>query len=147
MRRLVAIVITALLAPVSAWATEFREVAVNAAVLYDGPSARAARLFIVARGTPLEVLSTVGDWVKIRDYTGDVLWVARAELAPARHVVVSRPLASVRLAPTDLGALLFQAERGVLLRVLDEPAPPGWLKVAHADGAAGFVSALEVWGR
>jgi SH3-like domain-containing protein len=147
MRRLAAVALTALLAPSSLLAAEFREVAVNAAVLYDGPSARAARLFIVPRATPLEVLSTVGDWIKVRDYAGDVLWIARADLAPARHVVVSRALASVRLAPIDVGELLFQAERGVLLRVVDEPAPPGWLKVAHRDDAMGFVSVLEVWGR
>ncbi|RPH67369.1 MAG: hypothetical protein EHM83_01690 [Burkholderiales bacterium] len=124
----------------------FREVASPAAVLYDGPSERARKLFIVVRGTPLEVLSTLNQWVKVRDMSGDVLWVERGELGDARHVVAST-LAAVRRSPRINGELVVQIDRGVLLEVLDASAPAGWLRVRHRDGATGFVSAGEVWGR
>jgi len=148
MRALAALACAALLAPaLPALAQEFREVGAAAAVLYDGPSERARKRFIVVRGTPLEVVSSLGAWTKVRDFAGDVLWIPQAELAAARNVVVSRALASVRKTAGSVGELVFQAERGVLLEVVDEPAPSGWLRVRHRDGAAGFVSVDEVWGR
>lgn len=124
----------------------YREVASPAAVLYDGPSERAGKLFIVVRGTPLEVVSTLNQWVKVRDMSGDVLWVQRSDLGDARHVVAST-LASVRSRPQVNGELVVQVDRGVLLEVVDASAPAGWLRVRHRDGATGFVSADEVWGR
>ncbi len=128
-------------------AAEYRGVAVDAAVHYDGPSERAQKRFVVVRGTPLEVLSTLNPWVKVRDVDGDVLWIRAAELTEPRFVVVSRALASVRRSPSAVGELLFQAERGVLLEVVDGSAPAGWLNVRHPDGTQGFVSASDVFGR
>lgn len=129
-----------------AWSAEFREVASAAAVLYDGPSDRARKLFIVSRGTPLEVVSTVDRWIKVRDHMGDVLWIERGDLAESRHVVANT-LAAVRRAPQENAQLVLQVERGVLLEVVDGEAAPGWLRVRHRDGAAGFVDVREIWGR
>lgn len=125
---------------------QFREVASPAAVLYDGPSERARKLFIAVRGTPLEVLSTLNQWVKVRDQSGDVLWAHRNDLGDPRHVVANT-LAAVRRSPQVNGELVVQVDRGVLLEVVDASAPAGWLRVRHRDGASGFVSAGEVWGR
>ncbi len=132
--------------PARAQEAQYREVAGAAAILYDGPSDRARKLFIVVRGTPLELLSTLNQWVKVRDASGDVLWVHRGDLAESRHVVAST-LAAIRRTAQPNGELVVQVERGVLLEVLDASAPAGWLRVRHRDGATGFVSAGEVWGR
>jgi len=132
--------------PARAQEAQYREVASAAAILYDGPSDRARKLFIVVRGTPLELVSTLNQWVKVRDVTGDVLWVHRSDLAESRHVVAST-LAAIRRTAQVNGELVVQVERGVLLEVLDASAPAGWLRVRHRDGATGFVSAGEVWGR
>ncbi|MGD9942652.1 MAG: SH3 domain-containing protein [Burkholderiaceae bacterium] len=130
----------------AATAAEFRGVAGSAAILYDGPSERARKLFIVVQGTPLEIISTINQWVKVRDQSGDVLWIARADLGESRHVVANT-LASIRRSPQTTGELVVQVDRGVLLEVVDAQAAPGWLRVRHADGAAGFVAAAEIWGR
>ena len=132
--------------PAHAQDAQFREVSAPAAVLYDGPSDRARKLFIVVRGTPLEVLATLNQWGKVRDQSGDVLVAQRGDLGAARHVVANT-LAAVRRSPQVNGDLVVQVERGVLLEVLDASAPAGWLRVRHRDGASGFVSAAEVWGR
>lgn len=132
--------------PATASSAQFREVTSAAAILYDGPSERAGKLFIAVRGTPLELVSTLNEWVKVRDLAGDVLWVQRGELGEARHVLANT-LASVRRRAQVNGELLVQVERGVLLEVLDASAPAGWLRVRHRDGITGFVSAGEVWGR
>ncbi len=124
----------------------YLEVASAAAILYDGPSDRARKLFIVVRGTPLEQLSTLNQWVKVRDITGDVSWVHRSDLGASRHVVAST-VAAIRRTAQPNGELVVQVDRGVLLEVLDASAPAGWLRVRHRGGATGFVSAGEVWGR
>ena len=55
---------------------------------------------------------------------------------------------TVRSAPNDFAASVFQVNRGVLL----EPAEPaeidanGWVKVRHSDGQSGYIKAAEVWG-
>lgn len=122
------------------------EVASAAAVLYDAPSERARKLFIVVRGTPLEQVAVINKWVKVRDQGGDVLWIERGDLGPARHVVAAT-LAALRRTPQAGGELIAQVERGVLLEVIDANAPAGWLHVRHRDGSAGYVAAAETWGR
>ena len=124
----------------------YREITSPAAILYDGPSARARKLFIVVRGTPLEWLSALNQWVKVCDMSGDVLWVHRDDLGESRHVVAST-LAALRRTAQPNGELVVQVERGVLLEVVGAGAPAGWLRVRHRGGASGFVSADEVWGR
>ena len=126
-------------------AAEFRSVGVAAAVLFDSPSAKGKKLFVAPRGMPLEILSVVNNWVKVRDAAGDVLWIERAELV-AQRTVVAVSTAMVRSSPQDSATIVFQAERGVLLD-LTEPAPAGgWVKVKHRDGSLGFVKTAEVWG-
>ncbi|HEY0877610.1 MAG TPA: SH3 domain-containing protein [Zeimonas sp.] len=127
-------------------AAEFREVTSAAGVLYDGPSEHARKLFLVPRGTPLEVVSSVAGWAKVRDLSGDVLWIERGALGEPRHVVANT-LAAVRRAPQGNAELVVQVERGVLLEVVGGEAPTGWVHVRHRDGPTGYVQSVEVWGR
>lgn len=142
---LYALLASSLLVAGGAHAAEFRSVGVAAAVLWDGPSAKGKKLFAAPRGMPLEVLSVVNNWVKVRDAAGDVLWVERAELSAQRTVVVTTN-AIVRSSPQDNATIVFQAERGVVLDLSDPAVANGWAKVKHRDGSLGFVKAAEVWG-
>ncbi len=141
------LVAAALLVPAAAALAEIRGVAAPA-VLYDGPSKQARKLFAAPRGMPLEVISTLGQWVKVRDVAGDVVWIERADLGERRSVVTSA-LATVRREPQDAAAVVLQADRGVLLELADPAAgesPAGWVRVRHREGGAGFVRVTEVWG-
>ncbi len=142
----VAAIVAGAASPGVAGAAEFREVTSAAGVLYDGPSEHARKLFLVPRGTPLELVSSVPGWVKVRDLSGDVLWIERGALGAPRHVIAIT-LAAVRRAPQHNAELVVQVERGVLLDVVDEQAPAGWVHVRHPGGPAGFVASAEVWGR
>jgi SH3-like domain-containing protein len=131
----------------AASAAEFRSVA-QAAVLYDGPSKQARKLFAAPRGMPLEVVSTLGQWVKVRDVAGDVVWIERTDLAE-RRAVVTTAIATVRREPQDAAAQVLQTDRGVLLELVDPaaaPAPGGWLQVRHRDGGSGWIRVADVWG-
>ena len=126
-------------------AADFRSVAENAAVLYDGPSREAKALFVVSRHYPLEVIVNLEAWVKVRDHTGALSWIERKLLTDRRMVVVVAPSAEARQSPEEGAPLAFVAAQNVALELLGV-APGGWLRVRHADGANGYLRANLVWG-
>jgi SH3-like domain-containing protein len=134
-----------LVAALPAAAFDYRSVDVPATVMYDAPSQKAKRLYIVHRYTPLEVVVSLDTWTKVRDIEGTIAWVERSALADNRMVMVSVAQAQIRQAPQDGAALVFDAERSVALELL-EPAAGGWAKVRHLDGAIGYVRANQIWG-
>lgn len=126
-------------------AADFRSVAENAAVLYDAPSAKAKKLYVVSHGYPVEVLVLVEGWSKVRDVSGDLTWIESKQLSDKRTVMVRTPLAQVREAADDNAPVAFQAQQSVLLDLL-EVASGGWLRVRHRDGQSGYVRVAQVWG-
>ncbi|HSC95372.1 MAG TPA: SH3 domain-containing protein [Burkholderiales bacterium] len=143
-------VLCILLAPVlfaasQASAAEFRSVAENAAVLYDAPSAKAKKLYVVNQGYPVEIVVVVEGWSKVRDATGEMTWIETKQLADKRTVMVRMPIAQVREAADDAAPVAFQAQQNVLLELL-EVTGSGWLRVRHRDGQTGYVRVAQVWG-
>lgn len=135
--------LTLLAAP--AWALDFRSVAEAGVAMFDAPSNKAKPLYIIARGTPVEVVVNLEGWAKVRDASGDLAWVERKSLAEKRMVIVTAKMAEVR-AQAEAGApLVFEADKDVLLEFV-EAGPLGWAKVRHRDGQSGFVRANQVWG-
>ncbi len=139
-----ALVLLAAAAPLVAQAAEFRSLA-EAAVMYDAPSTRATKLYVAGRNLPVEVISTDGQWVKVRDPFGGLSWVERKVLADRRTVLVTAPVADVRVRAEDAAPLAFQAQAGVVLEVI-EVGRFGWARVRHTDGASGYLRITQVWG-
>ena len=129
----------------SAAALEFRAVADSAAVLYDAPSAKAKKLYVVSRGYPVEVVVLVEGWVKVRDASGDLSWIESRHLTDKRTVMVRTPVAEVRQSADDNAPVVFQARQNVILELV-EVSGGGWLRVRHRDGQIGFVKVSQVWG-
>lgn len=129
----------------SAWALDFRSVAGNAAVLYDAPSAKARKLYVVNQGYPLEVMVVLEGWVKVRDANGELTWVESKALSERRTVMVKIPVAPVRQAASDTAPVIFEAQQHVILE-LEDAATIGWLRVKHRDGQAGYIKTTDVWG-
>lgn len=129
----------------SVHALEFKSVGAAPAVLHDAPSAKGRKVFVAPRGMPVEVVLTYGAWTKVRDATGDLAWVESKMLTPKRNVVVNAASARVRESAADAATVVFTADKGVLLELVDTPHA-GWAKVRHRDGQSGFVRAAEIWG-
>jgi SH3-like domain-containing protein len=129
--------------PVSA--AEYRSVSVPVAILYDAASGQGKRLYLVKAGTPLEVVSKVDGWTKVRDAEGTIAWIENRVLSTKRMVVVIAPRAEARQSASAGAALVFQAEKWVALELLESGAT-GWVKVRHRDGATGFVPIAQLWG-
>lgn len=136
----------ALLAVTSAaHALEFRSIGAAPAVFYDAPSPKGRKVFVAPRGMPVEVVLTYGEWSKVRDMSGDLAWVQSRSLIPRRNVIVNVASARIRTSSEDAAPVVFTAEKGVLLELVDPPVA-GWAKVRHRDGQSGFVRVAEVWG-
>lgn len=132
------------LAAVPALALDYRSVA-EPSILWDAPSAKAKRQFIIARGTPVEVVMGQGVWSKVRDASGHLLWIENKALSSRRTLMVKADKAQVRAQADDKSALVFEAEKDVVLDWA-EAGPAGWVKVKHRDGQSGFVRVGQVWG-
>jgi len=129
----------------SACAVDYVSVADSAAILYDAPSLKAKKLFVVSRYLPLEQVVNLNDWIKVRDRSGSLAWIEKRAVSNKRFVSVTVPLVALHQAPEENSAVLAQAKQQVALEWL-ESSGTGWLKVRHQDGATGYVKTTEVWG-
>jgi SH3-like domain-containing protein len=129
----------------SANALEFRSVGAAPVIMYDAPSAKGGKVYVAPRGMPVELILTYGTWSKVRDVNGDLSWVESKDLVTRRNLIVRVTNAKIRVSPDDSAALVFSADKNVLLEMA-EPVQAGWVKVKHRDGQIGFVKVGEVWG-
>lgn len=134
-----------MLAATAGQAFDFKTVGAAPAILYDAPSTKGGKLFLAPRGMPLEVVLSYGEWVKVRDVSGDLAWTEAKALSNKRNVVVRTPNLKVKATADEAAAPVFIADKGLLLEVT-EGASSGWVKVRHRDGQAGYVKNTDVWG-
>lgn len=137
--------LTMTLAAAGSQAYDFKTVGAAPVILYDAPSTKGGKLFVVPRGAPLEVVLAYGEWLKVRDVNGELAWTEAKGLSAKRNVIVKTPNLKIRATPDDAASAVFSADKGVLLE-LSESVAGGWLKVRHRDGLIGFVKQTEVWG-
>jgi SH3-like domain-containing protein len=126
------------------FALEYRAVADAAGILYDAPSARSSKLYVVSRGYPLEVVVAVEGWVKVRDANGSFSWIESRQLTDKRTVMIKVPVAQIRQKPEDAAPVVFEAQQSVILELVDVTG--AWVQVRHRDGGSGYVKAQQVWG-
>ena len=141
MRRLLLFAVVCAL-PVSA--VEMRTVDA-ATVLYDAPSQRGVKLFVIRGETPVELVVSLEGWAKVRDAEGGLAWIERKYLAERHTVIVTADRAVARQKADEGSPPVFEAEKNVALDFL-EAAPGGWIHVRHRDGQSGFVRANQIWG-
>jgi SH3-like domain-containing protein len=127
------------------YAADYVSVGESSAILYDAPSLKAKKLFVVNRYMPFEQVVTLNNWVKVRDRSGALYWVEKRALSSKRYVFALPVLLDVRTEP-DLGAArVFQVRQQVALERI-ESTGTGWVKVRHQDAEVGYVRSTEVWG-
>ena len=130
--------------PGAAAALEYRAVG-EVSVLYDAPSKQGKKLFVIQRGTPIEVIVDLEQWAKVRDASGGIAWIERKSLTSARTVIVTAPTAEIHQQADAASPLAFAAEKDVILQ-FSEKLTSGWVRVKHRDGTSGFARAQDVWG-
>lgn len=128
----------------AAQAIEFRSLT-EAAIVYDAPFTEGRRLFILRPGTPVEIVVTLDQWIKVREPSGSLSWIERRVLAKRRTLLVTAERAAIRREARDDAPLSFEAARNVVVELIEAPTL-GWARVRHADGLEGYIRASDVWG-
>ncbi|HEY0665412.1 MAG TPA: SH3 domain-containing protein [Gallionella sp.] len=129
----------------AAYAVDFVSVRDPSAILYEAPSIKSKKLFVVNRYMPFEQIVTLNSWVKVRDRSGGLYWIEKRALSNARYVYALKPLVDVRAEPDSGAARVFQVRQQIALEMI-ESTGAGWIKVRHRDGNNGFVRSEDVWG-
>lgn len=133
------------LAAASALAVDYRSVVVPVAILYDSPSQKGKKLYLIKAQTPVEAVVRLEGWVKVRDAEGTLAWIEVANLAERRTLVVTAPHAEIRESDKAEAPVVATLDKWVVVDFV-EAAAPGWAKVRHRDGTTGFVRSTQVWG-
>lgn len=126
-------------------AVDFVSVATSHAILYDAPSLKAQKQFVVNRYMPFEQVVTLDEWIKVRDRSGGLYWIEKRALSNKRFVFAVAPLVDVRAQPELTAPLSYQVRQQVALELLENTGT-GWLKVRHSDGDLGYLRSNDVWG-
>ncbi len=61
----------------AAYAVDYVSVSESSAILYDAPSLKAKKKFVVNRYMPFEQVVALDSWVKVRDSKGELSWVEK----------------------------------------------------------------------
>ncbi len=128
----------------TASALDFRSVADAPAILYGGPSLKTEKLYVVSATSPVEVISAIEGWVKVRTVGGEIAWAESGALLPRRTVAITVPVAVIRAGPADTAQSSASVRKGVVLEFLESSG--AWVRIRHRDGIQGYVRAAEVWG-
>jgi len=127
-------------------ATLFGSIGDKPAILYDGLSTKANKIFILSSSHPVEVLVKLDKWTKVRTGGNVIGWMENSFLGDKRFVQVGGSTAEIRTAPNGSASIVFEAQRSVVLEASGPASVDGWLPVRHRDGQAGFVRLTQVWG-
>lgn len=94
-------------------------------------------------GMPLRVTAEHENWRRVEDAEGMGGWVHYSLLSGVRSILVNVPLADFHDTPDLRAGVAFQAERGVIGRLLE--CLPDWCRV-NIDGEKGWVHKDALWG-
>ncbi len=94
-------------------------------------------------GMPLRVTAEFDNWRRIEDQDGAGGWIHYSLLSGTRSALVTQDLATFRDDPDDAARVTFQAEIGVVGRILE--CNTDWCRV-RVDGTRAWVRKTAIWG-
>ena len=94
-------------------------------------------------GMPLRITAEYDRWRRVEDYQGMGGWMQFNLLSGVRTVLVTQDMAEFRDSPDAGARVAFQAELGVIGRLLECNAD--WCRV-NTDGEKGWILKSALWG-
>jgi uncharacterized protein YgiM (DUF1202 family) len=128
----------------SAIAQNMTSVKASTLNMRSGPGTHTEVLWELNRGYPLQILKRQAQWLQVKDFEGDIGWVARSLTGNVPHHVVKRPTANVRSGPGIQHRIIGKAEYGELMRTLEKRGR--WVRVHREGKRSGWVARSSLWG-
>ncbi|PZR00437.1 MAG: hypothetical protein DI533_07660 [Cereibacter sphaeroides] len=94
-------------------------------------------------GMPLMITAEFENWRRVQDSEGMGGWINYVLLSGVRTALVTQDMAEFRNLPDPNAAVSFQAEMGVVGRILS--CEPNWCRMS-VDGNRGWVLRSAIWG-
>ena len=127
----------------SAWA-ETKSVRVKTANFREAPSSEADVLFTADRHYPVEILDRKRGWAKVKDFEGEIAWVAERLLTNKPAVVVTVERANVRESPARSARVISHGSWSDAFAVEDTRGV--WIQIRIDDDESGWIHRSVVWG-
>lgn len=108
------------------------------------PASTATILWQLGEGFPLKVLKKRRNWLKVKDFEGDVGWVFRKLTSKRPHLIVKKKMVNIRNKPASRSRIIGKAKYGVVFATLKQYR--GWAKVKHQSGLIGWIRRDLLWG-
>ena len=124
---------------------EFLSISSNSAIMYDAPSLKAEKLFIVNAYFPVQVLVKVEGWTKVKDSSDTIAWIENKFLTERRYVIVTAPLANIHQSADIHSPILFQVHKDVVIELLDS-STTDWVQIRLQNGQMGYIRSNQIWG-
>lgn len=124
---------------------EFLSISTNSTIMYDAPSLKAEKLFIVNAYFPVQVLVKVEGWTKVKDSSDTIAWIENKFLTERRYVIVTAPLANIHQSADIHSPILFQVQKDVVIELLDS-STTDWVQIRLQNGQMGYIRSNQIWG-
>jgi SH3-like domain-containing protein len=149
MMRYLLVVCALLLQQVQSEAAQLVSIAGEGVNMRVAPGTDQPILWKLDKGFPLQVISTRGSWLKVRDFEQSTGWVHRATTQQAPTVIVQvneglDQMINVREAPDLQAEIVATATYGTVFDVLGTQG--SWVHVRHDQGVTGWVFKELLWG-
>ena len=126
---------------------EFMSVSAKQSAMHEAPSDSTKKIFIATEGYPVDVLVSLKEWKKIKDHEGKVSWIKAEDLSKKRTVLANSDEIFFYQQPSISSNILAKVSKNVVLDLLDDSVPQGWIKVySKAANLEGYVESTSFWG-
>ncbi len=109
-----------------------------------GPGKQYPVVWELGFGYPLIILTRKGNWLKVKDFEGDVGWVYRKLTSRRPHLIVKKKTINIRSGPGTKYKIVAKAKKGVVFATIKRSR--NWVKLKHETGLTGWARRDLLWG-
>ena len=110
----------------------------------QGPSTQSDIAWELTEGYPMKVTQKRGNWLKVKDFEGELGWVYQPLTQKKAHHIVKNPIANMRSGPGAHFKKLGTFHQHDVLRT--QEIKNGWVKGEASNGQVGWISKKLLWG-
>lgn len=123
---------------------EFLSIKGNQVNVRQGPSTTAPVAWELTEGYPMKVTQKRGNWLKVKDFEGELGWVYQPLTQKKPHHIVKAPTANMRTGPGAQYTKVATLQQHDLLQT--QTVKNGWVKGKASNGEVGWISKKLLWG-
>ncbi|MBF6630350.1 MAG: SH3 domain-containing protein [Comamonas sp.] len=123
---------------------EFVSIKGNQVNIRKAASTQSEVTWELTKGYPMKVTQKRGNWLKVKDFEGELGWVYKPLTQKTAHHIVKVPTANMRSGPGVQHKKLGTLQQHDLLKTLDKKN--GWVKGQADNGQVGWISKKLLWG-